>query len=380
MTASPPAVANHLAEYAAMVAAAIDSSHGNAGDAGKKSKFSSLFVEEYAEIAGIEEPDPCDSSIMTAFYRGLEEHKENKAAARKHIEKCLGPKPSTDPEAPREMTSIMSTETISAFRNLDLTADDTFVAFEERLKGFSLFSVAPAPVHLIKKAREGRSKCMEYELADYQKQEEIARANRVSTSVEMFPMTLDRVVDWTLQFKRVGGTAFGPKFILRPLLDRLLIAMQDQLAWQAIGKIGCMTMAWAIHKGIRAALGPKRNFKFSKQVVVDFEIGRAPHLSDMEEDIQVRILAAAGSGGGTSQSSPAIKHSASPLPSVHSSGKRGKFEYGDKLDGPSFTAAWRADVEALQAARGKYFKGTDFCQSQQDIEKIFGPEFLKLSP
>ena len=38
-------------------------------------------------------------------------------------------------------------------------------------------------------------------------------------------------------------------------------------------------------------------------------------------------------------------------------------------------------MEALQAAaKGKYFKGTDFCQSQQDIQKIFGPEFLKLSP
>ena len=217
-------------------------------------------------------------------------------------------------------------------------------------------------------------------MADYKKIEEIARANRVSTSVEMFPMTLDRVMDWTLQFKRIGGTAFGPKFILRPLLDRLLIAMQDQLAWQAIGKIGCMTMAWAIHKGIRAALGPKRNFKFLKQVVLDFEIGRAPHLSDMEEDIRVRISVAAGGGGGTSNASPAIKHSASPLPIADRSGKRGKFEYGDKLDGPSFTAAWKADVEALQAAKGKFFKGTDFCRDQQEIQNIFGPEYLKLSP
>ena len=101
-------------------------------------------------------------------------------------------------------------------------------------------------------------------------------------------------MDWTLQFKRIGGTVFGPRFILCPLLDRLLVAMQDQLPWQSIGKVGCMTMAWAIHKGIRAALGPKRNFKFLKQVVLDFEIGRAPHLADMEEDIQARILAAAG--------------------------------------------------------------------------------------
>ena len=57
VTASPPAGVNHLAEYAAMVAAAIDSSHVNAGEAGKKSKFSLSFVEEYAEITGIEDPD-----------------------------------------------------------------------------------------------------------------------------------------------------------------------------------------------------------------------------------------------------------------------------------------------------------------------------------
>ena len=57
VTASPPSGVNHLAEYAAMVAAAIDSSHVNAGEAGKKSKFSLSFVEEYAEITGIEDPD-----------------------------------------------------------------------------------------------------------------------------------------------------------------------------------------------------------------------------------------------------------------------------------------------------------------------------------
>ena len=57
VTASPPAGVNHLAEYAAMVAEAIDSSHVNAGEAGKKSKFSLSFVEEYAEITGIEDPD-----------------------------------------------------------------------------------------------------------------------------------------------------------------------------------------------------------------------------------------------------------------------------------------------------------------------------------
>ena len=57
MTASPPAGVNHLAEYAAVVAAAIDSSHGNAGEAGKKSKFLLSFVEECAEITGIEDQD-----------------------------------------------------------------------------------------------------------------------------------------------------------------------------------------------------------------------------------------------------------------------------------------------------------------------------------
>jgi hypothetical protein len=168
VAAVPPTENNHR-EYMAMIAAAMAAANDNAGGTGKKSKFSQSFVEEYAEIAGIEDPDPCDSSIMTVFYRGLEEHKGNKAAARKHIEKCFGPKASGDPDAPREMTSVLSTETISAFRNFDLTADDTFVAFDERLKGISVFSLAPAPVHLVKRARESRAKCMEHELADYQK-------------------------------------------------------------------------------------------------------------------------------------------------------------------------------------------------------------------
>lgn len=69
MAALPPARDNNTVEFAAMVAAAFDASNSNAGGTGKKSKFSPSFVEEYAEIAGIEDPDPCDSSIMMAFYR-----------------------------------------------------------------------------------------------------------------------------------------------------------------------------------------------------------------------------------------------------------------------------------------------------------------------
>lgn len=112
-----------------MVAAAIEASNGN-GEACKKSKFSTSFVAEYA---GINNPNPCDSSIMTPFYRGLEEHKGNKAAARKLVETCFGPKSTRSPDAPREMTSVLSTETMSAFRNGDFTAGAAFVACEERL-------------------------------------------------------------------------------------------------------------------------------------------------------------------------------------------------------------------------------------------------------
>jgi hypothetical protein len=383
VAAAPPTASDHMAEYAVMVAAAIDASHGNA-EKSKKGKFSASFVAEYAVIAGIEEPDPCDSSIMTPFYQGLEEHKGNRAEARKHIEKCFGPKTSGNPDAPREMTSVLTTETISAFRNMDLTADDTFVAFLERLKGFSLFSVAPAPVHLIQKAREGRAKCMEHELSEYPKQDEISRANKVSTNMETWPLSQDRVVDWVLQFKRIGGIAFGPKFILRPLLDKLLIAMQGELQWQAITKIGCMTLAWAIHKGIRAALGPNRNFAFLKQVVVEFAIGRAPKLADMEEDIQARIMMAAGGNAGMN-AAPARdntnsgKHGLSGQPSANNPNKQGKFEYGTNISGPAFTKAWEADVDEVKASKGRSFKGRDFCGSQQKIQELFGPEFTALS-
>ena len=125
------------------------------------------------------------------------------------------------------------------------------------------------------------------------------RPTGVNTSVETWPMTVNRVVDWVLQFKRIGCIAIGQKFVLCPFLDKLLIAMQDELSWQAINKIECMTLAWAIHKGIQAALGPKQNFRFLKQVIADFEIGRAPNLSTMEGDIQARIKMAAGVGSGS---------------------------------------------------------------------------------
>ena len=104
---------------------------------------------------------------------------------------------------------------------------------------------------------------------------------------------------------------------------------------------------------------------------MDFEIGRAPHLSDMEEDIQAFILVAAGGGSGTCSKSPAIKHLASPLPRADRSGKRGKFEYGDKLDGPSFTAACKSGRGSTSGGQGKVFQGNRFLsRSTRDLEDL----------
>ena len=49
---------------------------------------------------------------------------------------------------------------------------------EERRKGIRLFRMAAAPVHLIQKAREGKTRCIEHEEADLQKRDIIQRANR----------------------------------------------------------------------------------------------------------------------------------------------------------------------------------------------------------
>lgn len=192
--------------------------------------------------------------------------------------------------------------------------------------------MALAPIHLVKKARESGARCMEHELAEYQKQDDVSRANRVNTTVEMWPLTQDRVVDWILQYKPIGCTAFGPRFILRSLLDKLLLAMQEELQWLAIRRIGCMTLAWAIHKGIRAVLGLKRNFKFLKQVLADFEICRTWKRTSKRAS-QWPLAAMWKLGQGLSETIQMVSSGCkvgSPVP-THLASKQGRFEYGTNI-------------------------------------------------
>ena len=112
-----------------------------------------------------------------------------------------------------------------------------------------------------------------------------------------------------------------------------------------------MTLAWAIHKGIRTALGPKRNFAFLRQVVIEFKVGRAPARSDMGEDIQERIMTAVGGS---------VRTDAVPVSDITNGGQRSipgqPSRNTHRKNETTAPAADQSAAEALGTARNAILK------------------------
>jgi hypothetical protein len=363
--------------YAEILAAAVTLSQTNAAERSKKTKYSRALVEDFMELAGVIEETICDSSIMTPFFRGLEELK-SKTEARKYIEKALRPAVNDDPMADVEMTTIFSTETINAIKAIDVIAGDTYVQWEDRLKGLSLFSLAPAPGALIHLAKRERDRCVAFEMADYQKEDDIRRASSIHTRVEEWPLTPDRLRAWVLTFYRLTEIMFGPSFILRTLLRRLLGAMRQELEFQAWNMEGCMRLTWGIHRGIRAALSPGRNYKILTSLVNTLECGDIPTFSSLGPDITTRIRSVVNAQKGASQPTAVSGGGKRPAVQQQNPPKRLRAGFGNPVSGPEFAKTWEADVREVQKVVGT--KGGDFCSDQNKLNELFGDEFRALMP
>ena len=372
---------DQLAAYTAgIVTAAITASA--ATEKNKSKKFSDSLLEEYAILAGIGVVQQLDESILTPFYRGLQEHKKDKIGARKFIEKHLAPKESLDPEADVQMTTIFSTSVISAICNIDMIGQDTDIDWEERMHGAGLFNLAPVPKKLLGQARKGRHKCMQYERVTNQKHEDIQRADGATTSVEDWPRTPARVRAWVLTFYRHTKTMFGDKFILLPLLFKLLRDMQVEHNWLAADEAGCMTLTWAIHRGIRIALGNTKNLEYLQVVADSFKTGGVPSLAYVGSDIGDRIVAATTrpSNGKPNSNPPTMGGGAgSHQPTESKKQKFETFEYGNDVSGPEMAQAWALDIQAMKTAVGRRFRGREFC-GYADTNQLFGADFRKLMP
>jgi hypothetical protein len=230
----------------------------------------------------------------------------------------------------------------------------------------------------------GRQQCIDFEEVLYLKQEEIQRARKVTTSVEEWPLTHDRLRAWVLAFRQHTRIMFGETFIIMPLLNSLLLAMQEELLWHTIETQGCMTLAWTIHKGIRMALFPNQNLRVLRKVVSDFEDGVVPTLENVGPVIAARIRSTLGASSATrAQTTTSIGKTDAPAP-ARNGGKRqrsGKnFDYGEPAYGPEFARAWETEVRAVKDMVGPAFKGGHFCKEQSKIDGIFGSEFIALMP
>ena len=367
---------------AGAIAAAVVASQQNAQTRSASKRFSHKEIERFIALAGLEVPADSNVSVMTPFFQGLEEDKGNKLRSRLYVEQELKTATSNDPAAQMEMTTMFSTEVISAIQNVDVTGSDYLAAWELRQRGCTIFNMAPAPDHLGAAAEALRAECMEYEEYEHRSHQDVKQSKAVHTSVEEWPTTRDRLCAWIITYREHMITMFGIDFIAR-----LLMAMRKERNWHAVDVVGCMTLTWGIHRGLRLALtpAPMGDLSYLRQVVVDFETGRVPSLENTDRIIAKRITDATTKPvvnsmtpkGGTGWNSGS---QAANQPSSTKKQKFEPFEYGNQVSGPAFAKTWAEDVQAVKTKLGRNFNGRAFCHEQDKMDAMFGSEFKALMP
>jgi hypothetical protein len=376
---------------AGAIAAAVAASQEEVTTRASSKRFTKKEIGRFIALAGLEVSADSGVSVMTPFFRGLEEDRGSKIRARLYVEQELKSATANDPMAQMEMTTRFSTEVISAIQNVDVTGSDYLVTWELRQRGCTPFNLAPAPDHLGAAAEALRAECMEFEEYEHRSHQDVKQSKAVHTSVEEWPTTRDRLRAWILTYRGHMITMFGNDFIARPLLDRLLMAMRKERNWEAVDVVSCMTLTWGIHRGLRLALipAPTGDLSYLRQLVVDFETGRVPSLASVGPIIAKRITDATAKPSSNTLGYSSVPQGGSnwsngPYTTGPSSStkKRSfeKIEYGERVSGPAFAEAWAEDVQAVQTKLGRQFNGTTFCRDQGKLAALFGPGFKALMP
>jgi hypothetical protein len=212
---------------------------------------------------------------------------------RGYIEKQLKQTHSTDPEAEQEFTVTVSSQLLKAIRDMNFSGSDDACSWELREQGLSLFSLAPVPFGMAGIARQARDKCVAFEsTASQHRPTDAMEQTRLSTTIEPWPKTWERIRAWLLAFCRHTDTIFGNQFIGRPILREILGLMRQPWTWVSYQQEHYMALAWKLHMGIRQIfLKEGQTFGILRRVRQDLEDGNPPRVDSLPLDVQAHIRA-----------------------------------------------------------------------------------------
>jgi hypothetical protein len=350
----------------------------------KGTKWAKADLKRYVKIANCEAYGGPDVSIMSEFYQGLEAEKNQSGTARHYIEENLVITIDEDSLEGMNYTTVYGTSVIDAIRRLNPNGSDGVFTWELRDKGISVFNLAPVPTALLPAANALRDTCMQHEEAEGQKQQDLARASKVTTLVEKWPLTRERAYVWIWILHRYTKILFGSGWILHDKLRALLKVMRKEEVWHGMSQRDIGALIWGIHVGVRMALGTTTSMAWIQRVIDDFDTGRVPDWTKFRPCVQAELPAderaslpsqahqggGGGGGGGATGGGGRVKRNFEAMTGV---------SYGSAI-APDFTKAWAEDVKAVHTAYQGLAHGRIFFPSQDKLETLLGSEFIALVP
>jgi hypothetical protein len=340
----------------------------------KKVGYSDLQLAGYSALAGgVSGSDAFGESLLTEFYKTLQTIPRKGNGLRLYLEEELNKPGSDDPEADPELTTVVSTHLLDAIRDMDFVGGDVADIWEMRERGFSLFNCAPAPTHLMGAAKLARDACVAYEeTASQHRPADAKEKSRMTTTVEPWPSSADRLRLWVVAFCRRARVVFGPTCVLLAPLRKILKDMRKGGTWQAFEPQDIKALTWKIHAGIRQMLRTKgEDESILRRVHDDLQVGEPPSRrlpSEILEHIQ-------GSTGPQSSRSTRGVHETDPT----SENPTKKQKLSATVSGPDFTKHWADDLAKVRKEIPK-LTGSAFCKDPDKIKEMFGSAFLSLMP
>jgi hypothetical protein len=347
----------------------------------KASKWTTGELERFAFLANPTAPRPLDASVLTPFFRALEECRNKQLKARMLLEQTLA---GVGGPGGIGYTTVYSTETIKALCHMDMIGGDVNVTWACRGKGISIFGFAPCPVGLSGAAQERRALCVQHEEAVQKKQTEIAAAAAATTMVEDWPDSPERFIAYIGGFHSAMSVLFGPMFLVQSLLARLLQHSQMVAVWQTMSPLDIAALTWGVHRGIRMALGPVGDLSWLTAVVEEFRTGNVPDWRRFPDGVQDNLPGKAapkpayqrpndsgGGGGGDGGGRTSGKRQAQT--------QMERDRSTSEAHPPEYARAWTEFVEAARARIGT-LNGMNFAETQATRDALFGSEFIALMP
>jgi hypothetical protein len=282
---------------------------------------------------------------------------------------------------------LTTTEVIKAFQALDFAGQDVELSWKNRLRGCSIFALAPLTENPGQDLLHLREKMIHYEeTRDQHRPSDRAAEAAIGLKVDV-PTNRMELFRWMDSFTAYLSALFTDKCPLVTWTEAIAVKLQQRHAFHNYAQADWMCLLWRIHLGVRLFFQLKGStadasdgLAILKQVVRDLSIHVKYGPDVLPQDMPRGSKAPAAATPSTRDGERRPQGDPDRASPERKKRRTERAERGPSM-GAEFADTFAEDVaRAISAAPEGNLRASTLWSSGADIRKLFGQAFLRLVP